>query len=247
MARSIVIALVPAVLALVACSGSDGGAAKPNPVGPGGTATGPEYVTQKGIITDFDNGKIVAGATITAGDKTATSDATGAYAVQVQKGVAFDMQVTAPNYVKLVEQGTLLTADYDRGKTSIVPADLANILDETLNGYDATLGVLSVAVIPTGSCESEAHTTISVSPAGSAKVKYFLNKLPSNTVNEVQHGEFPSAVIYNVQPDVPVTVTVTSPNCKQAPFPVVMNGITYEAQVQTEPGQVTAFQRLFLQ
>src|SRR5207244_3569575 len=126
------------------------------------------------------NNKAVEGATITAGAESATSDAKGVYSLKIKKGEPFDMVVSAPSYVKLLEQGTKLDADFDRGKTPIVPLDLGNLLHNTLQGYDATLGVLSVQILPTGTCATEAHTKVSVSPAGQSKIKYFLNKFPSN-------------------------------------------------------------------
>jgi hypothetical protein len=243
--------LVPVLaLSLVACSAHHDGGGTPSPAPTGSTGpvnTDPAFVVQKGVIIDFDSGKPFGGATITAGDQSTTADDKGHYALKVHKGEAFQMVVTAPNYVKLVEQATVLDADYDRGTTNMVPIGLGNLLHGTLQGYDAALGVLSVAVLPTGSCTSEGGTKISVSPEGSAKVKYMQNKFPSNTVDSVQPGEFPSAVIYNLQPGVPVTVKLESEGCKQAPFPFTHDGITYEAMVSTEPGDVTSFQRLFLQ
>ncbi len=251
--RFAVVALaVPAfALAASACSASHDGGNAPVPsatgTNPGPVNTDPAFVLQKGVIIDFDTNKVLAGATIAAGDQSTTSDEKGAYSLKVHKSVPFSMVVTAPNYIKVLEQSTVLDADYDRGKTTIVPRDLGTLLHNTLQGYDATLGVLSVAVLPTGSCASEQGTKVTVSPEGSAKVKYMLNKFPSNTVEEVQKGEFPSAVIYNLQPGVPITVTLHNEACKQVAFPFAHDGITYEATVSTEAGDVTSFQRLFLQ
>ena len=242
---------VAAALALLACSGGQGSTAG---TGTGGPGTGPDlhntdpaFVVQHGIILDFDSSKPVAGATIIAGDQTATSDATGAYALKVHKSQPFQMNVTASNYVKLVEQETVLDADYDRGKTTIVPQDLATLLHNTLQGYDPTLGVLSVAVIATGSCTDEGHTKIRVTGADKSKVRYMIAKMPSNVAEDVQTGEFPSAVIYNLPVGVPITVTLESKGCKQAAFPFTHDGMTYDANISVEAGDVTSFQRLFLQ
>jgi hypothetical protein len=251
MPRFVAYSIAPVLaLCLAACSGSHEGGGPPAPsatTDPGPVNTDPAFVVQKGIITDFDTNKPVGGATIVAGDQSAMSDATGAYSLKVHKSVPFDMVVTAPNYVKLMEQDTVLDADYDRGKTTIVPLDLGTLLHNTLRGYDATLGVLSIAVLPTGNCKSVQGTKVTVSPEGQSKVTYMLKKFPSNTVEEVQDGEFPSAVIYNLQPGVPITVTLNNGSCSQVPFPFTQNGITYDATVTTEAGDVTAFQRLFLQ
>ncbi len=60
-------------------------------------------------------------------------------------------------------------------------------------------------------------------------------------------GEFPSAVIYNVAPGVPLTVTVTHATCKQAAFPFTQDGVDYTGGISTEAGEVTGFARIFLQ
>ena len=241
-------------LTLSACSGGQGDRVGTNPASspsaaPSGSVTpssDPQLVTQHGMIVDFDSNQPIAGATVTANDATAVTDAKGVYDLKVHKDEAFEMNVTSDGYVKLVEQETTLSVDYDRGKTTIVPMGLANLLHNTLQGYDATLGVLSVAVLPTGGCKSEGGAKIDVTPKGVAKIRYFASKLPSNSETVVA-GEFPSAVIYNLQPGVAITVTVESPSCTQAAFPIVSNGITYLATVSTEAGDVTSFQRLFLQ
>ena len=237
-------------LALVACSGGHGsttGGGDPAAGGPDLHNTDPTFVVQHGVIIDFDTSKPLAGATVTAGDQTATTDGTGAYAVKVHKAKPFQMNVSAPNYVKLVEQETILDADYDRGKTNMVPEDLAILLHNTLQGYDPSLGVLSVAVIATGSCASEGHTKITVEGEGKSKIKYMIAKMPSNVAEDVQPGEFPSAVIYNLPVGVPITVKLESKDCKQAAFPVTHDGMTYGATISVDAGDVASFQRLFLQ
>lgn len=241
-----------AALSVVACSSPDS-KYDPNarPGMGGGTSTpstsnAPGIATQHGVITDFNTGKPVVGATVRANDVTATTDASGKYALPVHIGEVFSMEVTAPNYVKLIEQQTTLTADYDRGETTIVPLSLADLLHAALPGYDASLGVLSVAVIPTGTCKTEGGTTISVTGADGAQVKYMVSKLPSATAAAVKGGEFPSAVIYNLPVNVPITVQLHSDSCAQAAFPFQKDGIMFEASVVTMPGDVTSFQRLFL-
>jgi hypothetical protein len=242
-----------AALSAVACSSPDskydpnalpGKGGGPSTGGP--TSTDPGIATQSGVITDFNTGKPVVGATVKANDSTATTDASGKYTLPVHKGEVFSMEVTAPNYVKLIEQQTALTADYDRGETTIVPMSLSDLLHAALPGYDATLGVLSVAVIPTGTCKSENGTTISVKGMDGAQIKYMVSKLPSPSAQAVKGGEFPSAVIYNLPVNTPVIVQLKSDSCAMAAFPFQKDGITFEASVTTMPGDVTSFQRLFL-
>src|SRR5205807_1070956 len=158
---------------------------------------GPQQATQKGIITDFSTKKPVAGATVIAGEQSTTTAADGSYSFTLQKGEPFKLTVTADGYAKLLEQEATLDGDYDKGKTTIVPTNMANLLTSMLSGYDSSLGVLSVQLVPTGGCASEDGATLEVSPAGSAKVAYFANSLPNSAMTAVKAGEFPSAVVYN--------------------------------------------------
>lgn len=242
-----------ASVSVVACGSADSkydpnAVAHPGGTSPsgGGSSGGAALATQRGVITDFGTGKPVAGATVKANDAVATTDSKGAYELKVHEGEPFSMEVTAPDYVKLVEQQTSLTADYDRGETTIVPMSMSALLHQTLTGYDASLGVLSVAVLPTGSCASADGATLKVADATGAKVKYMVSKMPSSTLSAVKNGEFPSAVIYNLPTNVPITVSVESTACRLAAFPFTSGGITYEATVTTQQGDVTSFQRLFL-
>jgi hypothetical protein len=63
----------------------------------------------------------------------------------------------------------------------------------------------------------------------------------------VQDGAFPSAAIYNLPTGVPVTVTIQGGTCTPSTFPVSYDGIAFSPSVATQPGNVTAFARVFLQ
>ncbi len=244
-------AVVVSCVVLAACSGSSDGT---GPAAPGVDASvdaGPT-VHQTGTIVDFDSaingaGTGVAGATVTDGTHTATTGADGTYSLEVDMGVAFTMTVTAPKYVTLVEQPSTLTADADRGSTQLLALADEPLLEDTLTGYDATLGVLSVAIMPTGSCASEAGTTLTVSPAGDSHVVYMAHHVPNSTYATAQEGAFPSAAIYNLPTGVPITVSITGGTCTPSTFPVLYNGISFDPAVSTEAGNVTAFSRIFLQ
>ena len=239
-------------LSVSACSGGHKGTTIVNGETPdGGDAGGPvvngDQVTQRGIIVDYDTKKPVKGATITAAGQTVVSDVTGAYQLVVDKGQPFTMEVSMEGYAKLIEQETTIDADFDKGKTSFIATPTANLLLGTLDGYDATLGVLSVQLIPTGACASEDGATITVSPAGAALVKYLYAGIPSSRKGAVVAGQFPSAVVYNVQPGASVTVGATVANCTVAPFPITKDGVTYTGGITTEAGSSTSFERVFLQ
>jgi hypothetical protein len=230
---------------LAACSGSSGGTGTAVTDKDSGSTV--PTVTQTGTIVDFDANSPIAGAAVTDGTHTATTASDGTYSLEVDQGVAFTMTVTSPKYVTLMEQQTTLTADAARGQTQLVSLADEPLLQETLTGYDATLGVLSVAVVTTGSCMTGAGATLSVSPAGNSRITYMDHKIPNSTLTSVQDGQFPSAVIYNLPTDVPVTVTVQGGSCTEAPFPVEYIGMSFSSDISTMAGEVTSFQRLFLQ
>jgi hypothetical protein len=242
----------------MACSsahkGNTGGTTGPSPSSGGSsggsapaTPEGPTQATEKGVITNFNNHQPVPNAKVTAADQTVTTAADGSYSFTLQKGEPFRLTVEADGFAKLVEQEATLQGDYDKGATTIVPNTVAMLLTGMLTGYDATLGVLSVQVIPTGSCASEAGATLKVSPEGSAKVSYVSKSLPSSDATSVSAGEFPSAIIYNVQPAVPLTVTVQHATCAESQFPVEQGAVQYTGGISVEAGQSTGFARVFLQ
>jgi hypothetical protein len=258
------LSLALAALALGACSSaptSSGGGTSPTkePTGGSGTSSGsassssgatpaaPATVTETGIIVNYSSKEPVEGATVTAGDQTVTTAADGSFSLTLESGESFALSVAGEGYASLLEQSTSLSADYSAGNITLVPATLARILTGYFTGYDDTLGVLSLDLVPLGSCSSIQGATVSVSPAGSAKVMYFTGGMPSPDLTSAQAGEFPSAAIYNVEPGVPLTVTVTGSSCSQAPFPVTQEGVEYTGGITTQPGQVTGFARVFLQ
>ena len=86
----------------------------------GGTTTtegGDGTVTMTGEIHDLANaGGRVAGATVVAGAVTATTDAKGAYTMQILPNVPFNMKVSAANYYTLLEQeARAIGGEIDRG------------------------------------------------------------------------------------------------------------------------------------
>jgi hypothetical protein len=247
-------------LGLAACSGGEGkgGSPSPSPM-PSGTSTTPppgatDMVVQTGTIVDFLEMTPIAGARITAGGVMTTSDSKGNYSLTLPKGQSFGMVIEADNHVKVVEQGTILTADFDRGKTFLVAMSDANLLKNILRN-DGTLGLLSIAVLPTGNCKSVAGTTLDVTSSNENDklvVKYFLQNQPSNVATSASDGAFPSAVVYNFTPGAKLTINVNSPSCAEAAYPVVTPQITYLGTVETEPSGddtqgTTSFQRIFLQ
>jgi len=230
------------------CGGDDssGGGNAGAPDGGAQTDASATLVVQRGRIVDFGKNSAVAGATVTAGMRTAQTGADGRYSISVEKDAPFAMSVTATGYLKLIEETTSLVADTDRGDTLLPSMNDANLLKLALDQYDPGRGVLSVQLLPIGTCAHVAGAKVSVAMEG-ARVAYFSNRLPLPQNTEALDAQLPTAVIYNLPPGQKVTVTVTHPTCKLAAFPVEYQGITYRGDVTTEAGDVTSFARLFLE
>ncbi len=259
---SLALVALVTLASLAGCSsapsgGSTGGT--PSPAKPAGNGTpstgtpstgtpseGSQAVIDTGTIVDYNNKTPVQGAVVTAGDQTVTTGADGMFSLTLQKGEPFQLSVVADGYATLLQQQTALEADYKAGSLTIVPQSLASLLTSMLPHYDNTLGVLSVDLVATGACTSEAGATLTVTPAGSAQVAYFSGGLPDDQQLSVKAGEFPSAVVYNVQPGVQLSVSVTQASCKEVPFPYTTGGVEYTGGIMTKPGLVTGFARIFL-
>lgn len=235
-----------ALAALAASCGNDStSSASPADAAPSVEAAIPTVV-QRGRVVDFTSKKAVAGASIVAGGQTVQSGADGTYALSVDQRAEFSMNVTAPSYVKLIEQTTLLEGDRDRGDTLLVAKTDSDLLKLALDEYDASRGVLSIQILPVGSCAHVAGAKVHVDIDG-AKIAYFNRRFPTPGLEEAKDDELPTAVIYNLPTGRDIQVEIEHSSCKVVPFPYVYTGITYLAQVKTEAGDVTSFARFFLE
>ena len=191
---------------------------------------------------------VVPGATITVGDKSVTSDETGGYTIEVPEGAPYQMRVSAPSYYTLVEQEWTVRgpSPFDRGQTQLLATTLANILTAGLTDRDMAKGLLVVKVTPLAPCDSEEGSTVTLDPPGDAKVQYFDGQFPSPDKTSIAKGTAFSAVFYNVEPGVPLTVRVDSPRCEALAFPVEQGGVAYGGTQKVEPGEALSYLRLFL-
>jgi hypothetical protein len=211
--------------------------------------------TQQGQIVDLTTKLPVAGAQLTLGTGSATTDAQGKYTASVDPSKSFNMKVEKGGYYTLTEQETLVKEPIDLGKTSFLPEGTATLLLGTLTGYDSTKGVLSVAIENQG-CADEAGAQFTMTgpdgkPIAGSSLYYFDSGFPSATATAAKGGEFPHAVAFNIPVGTAVTVSVTHPTCKMIPFPVDKpldtGKVTYvSATISTSPGKATSFTRVFL-
>ncbi len=249
------------VTAAVACSSSDSaGPTAPIDTGSegggggdgGGSSDAPveasfDGPTQMGRIIDAIGKGGVPSSTITIAGQSVTTGDDGIYHLSITKNVPTSMTVTAPDHFKLNEQEWIVKTDlFDRGDTSLLSSNTAMILGGLLPAHDPAKGLLAVRIYPLPPCTSEEGSTLTLSPAGTSKLTYFKGGLPDKTATSATKDSTFSGVFTDVEPGVPITVTVTSPDCDQLVFPVDYAGVTLTGKQQAEPGDVTSYLREFL-
>ena len=247
--------------AAVACSSSTSNGAPPaveppGSEGGGGTDATTESSaaeasfngpTQTGRIIDAVGKTGVGAAVVTIGGQTATTGDDGTYAISIQKNVPTSMTVTAPDHFKLDEQEWIVKTDlFDRGDTSLLASSTAGFLSGLLPTRDPAKGLLAVRIYPLAPCTSEQGATLSLSPAGTSKLTYFMGGLPNQSATSATKDQSFSGIFTDVDVAVPLTVTVSSPDCEQVPFPLDYGGVTLTGAQKAEAGDVVSYIRVFI-
>lgn len=244
--------------AAVACSSStsSGDTAPANPGAEGGASDAtPESAadasfdgpTQTGRIIDALGKTGVAAAVVTIAGQSVTTGDDGNYAIGIPKNVPYSMTVTAPDYFKLDEQEWIVKTDlFARGDTSLLSNSTVMLLGGLLPAHDAAKGLLAVRVYPLAPCTSEQGSKLTLSPAGTSKLTYFNGTLPDKNATSTTKDSTFSGAFTDVEPGVPLTVTVDSPDCEQIAFPVDYDGVTLTGQQKAEAGDVISYIRVFI-
>jgi hypothetical protein len=246
-----------AIGAAVACSSSSDGNTTPT-VTPGaeagsdaqqqptGDATFTEP-TQTGRIIDAVGKTGVSGAMVTTSGRSVTTNEDGTYAIGIVKNVPTTMRVTAADHFGLIEQEWIIKTDlFARMDTSLLSTSTATFLASLLPARAPAKGLLAVRVYPLPPCVSEQGSTLTLKPAGTAKLTYFKGGLPDKTSNVVSKDESFSGIFTDVDPGVPLEVVVDSPICEQVPFPVDYGGVTLTGAQKAEAGDVVSYIRVFI-
>ena len=238
-----------------ACSSTSVTGAADASVAPPEAGTPSEAAAPTGLATQTGRAMVVqlatplAGATVSAAGKQATTAEDGTYTLSVPRGTPFTLRFTAPEHYQLIEQEYLVTKDpYARGDSLVLAKQTAQLLSAFLDGYDKTRGLIAIRVVKKTGCASETGAVVAIEAPGDAKplVKYTVNGLPGSGTSIVA-GENNGALIYNVPTGAPLKVTVTHPTCAPLPFPVEFEGATYTSGSATpEPGESLSFVRIFL-
>ena len=244
-------ALTPAtcLVLLAACSSSSGTASAPG----GGSSGAGATVTEHGIVYDYGTllatGTLatVEGLTVTDGTQTTTTDANGNWSLTVPLGSTMAPTVTGTSkgdaYSFLMfPSATAAGTDLDWGNI-IIPDQSTFSLERVTLGSTDTDAVVHVVAEITGSCTTVAGGMLTVTSPPGAKVNYFDTQgYPAVTQTSMQDPPVPGrpvADIYNLSPGAQLAFTLTHPTCHLSPYPVTVNGGTFNGQVTTkaaEPG-----------
>jgi hypothetical protein len=229
------------VMATAACSGGSGARVK-----------------ESGRILAYGTTMGVPGANVEFGGATATTAADGTFSLEVLSGTTSETVFTAPGYYKAIAQEWQLTNDVVRSDihyaaasqwTSFIPDFVS------LGGapYDPTLGLVTLVVTALPSCASTGGATVAISPTVSATRTLYTDDTGVPSMNPSTSAEpVPvHAVLYNV-PVGEVAMTIASPTCTQAPWPVTAEstpgGGKYvdTGRARVEAGNAVSYLRLYL-
>ena len=209
------------------------------------SVTGPAQI---GRIIDAVGKTGVSGAVVTIAGKSVTTGDDGKYiSAGIPINSPYSMTVTAPDHFKLDEQEWIVkTSVFDRGDTSLLSSSTAMFLASLLPARDPAKGLLAVRIYPLAPCTTEQGSTLTLSPAGAAKLTYFKGGFPDKSATAATKDESFSGIFTDVDPGVPLTITVNSPGCEQVAFPVDYGGVTLTGKQQAEAGDVVSYIRVFL-
>lgn len=255
--RRVILALPAAALVfagLIAACGDD--AVLRRAPGDGGADAPPDVpvvvtndteTKQSGKVIQAGGDDPVPGAQVTIAGKTATTNDNGDYELIVPRNQPYRMSVTADGYYSLFEQEWIVkTESLDWGNTNLLKSETANIATGLLPGRSKEKGLLLVKVNALPPCTSEEGTTLALDPPGEAKLSYFSSVLPDSSLTATKGGTTFSAIFYNVDVGVPLTVIANSPNCTQVAFPIDDGRVTYTGVQKAEPGDTLAYLRLYI-
>ena len=185
-----------------------------------------------GTVVEFPTLEKVSGGTITALDRSATTDASGRFSLDLPLGTPFTFAVAAPGHVRYLSQEMVLNGPFQQDATFVTLSSLVPMLEGGLDGVDRSLGVLSINVLPRGGCADETGATLRISPPGTIRLAYADEMgLPNPATPSFVRNQY--AVLYNVPIGAELSITVEHPTCRAAAFPFT------DPRPSPQPGAVT--------
>jgi hypothetical protein len=241
-------------LAIAVVAVGCGGGGSSNGTGGGGSSADmsnavdarPTIIGQHGVVIDYFSNMPLAGFTLTDGQSSTTTDASGNFVLPAPEGVALAPTVTGPMYTTLhLPEATAAGVDVDRGAIPI-PSSSTFSLEQQVVANDQAMALIQITVLKSGACAAIAGGTVTVNAPAGALVKYFTTQgLPTATEFQEVDGSRnkPAAVVYNVPPGAQIDLTINHPTCHQASRDTATNGMLLTGHVvteATEPGDVNS-------
>jgi hypothetical protein len=188
-------------------------------------------------VLDYIDRNPIKDITVTEGGLTATTDATGAYSLDIPANTPVTLKLTGGKYAQTYIAEIMLGKDYDR-KVPIPELGLFHVGQGSLDGYDRSRGIVYVVARATGSCTSVDGGTVTLKSPTDAKWSYFVDKLPAPTQTSFKwlDDDTPVGAVYNVPAGQQIDIQIDHPTCKMIPFPATVNQVTYTGKVTVEAG-----------
>ncbi len=202
-----------------------------------------------GVVRD-GAGTAVPGATlrIAETDATATSDATGAYAIDVPADSTVTLVGSAAGFAKTYEESVMLGA----GTSGSIDVRLLPPADITAKSAMAEVaapdkrGVMAVRLRSTDGACAVAGAKLTVYPTGAATVIYGRPAssggmaVPDVTLASVQDGADVAAwLVAVVPPGNMLLLTIEQPNCALTTSPQIADGMTFTGKLRADAGALT--------
>jgi hypothetical protein len=248
--RTVALLSMCALFNAAACSGDDdarGGSGSADGGADAAAVDSGARVTDRGKVIDYDTKKGVADVVVTEGDSTTTTAADGTFAVTPLANTKVTLSFRKDKYTKLDWPEVILTGDRDRGNVGVVSLETFHLGSGALDGYDPALGIVYLSIKPAGSCTDTAGSSVEVLSPANATVRYAVKGLPRPAQTSTFPGEDPGVVVYNLQPGEAVTLAVTHPTCKQAPFPYTLGTATFTGNIVTAGGDGNTYAIVYME
>jgi hypothetical protein len=216
-------------------------------------------VTQSGEIVAYKTTMGIAGVNVALGNRQGTTDPSGHYAIVVPKDTPYEMILTASGYFKVIAQEWAIHGDVVRGSTNFVSdSQWASFVSgfESIGGVprDPALGLVAVLVLALPSCPTTGGATVAITPtAPNTRILYVDDSgSPSTNTTTSAMPLSVHALIYNA-PVGAVSMSISSPTCPEAPWPVSTNvappgsgPFTDTGKARVEAGNAVSYLRVYL-
>ena len=215
-----------------------------HPVGtfPETPTTGADRATVTGHVTDV-NGVPIAGASVTLRsiDAHATTDAAGAFSLDVPANTTLTLAATAPSMATtLVQQFLMSPGAHTAFDIPVLTTD--HVKNLVAMGSNAAGGAIAIAVKSLSGAPVSAGATLELTPSNLGKVLYAPQRPgmpdPDPTMMALVPGSTPIAWALGVQPHV-TTMKLTLHGVSQAEAPYAIDDVVWPGTFTVDAGSLT--------